>query len=332
MLFKKTILLCKRTILVNTITLFLVFLLLGLLAAERSTNSYYLNNTDLLEKEFYFIPDDSASSDVAESSKALADFDGKTVEGWYVNQMYYDNFIQLERGKDLNYGNSSEVLLCGESLQNSYNINDEVCINGKMYRIAGFVNSDIGLIDLSWKYDQDNPVTWINNLVNIKTSELFITNDINFSQNAMPGISVISTSDVDNTGISFQKICENTRKDIRKKTYFNRTLTIVLFLFSLFCILSNKITEIVVLGDYYSIYKLCELTKAKEIIFSLLINIIYISLALTMHIFVFTSSIRYNISVYNIESTVYPCLYLSIFVIIISILFDMRKKERREEV
>lgn len=326
MLFKKTIFLCKRTIIVNTITLFLVFLLLGLLAAERSSNNYYLTNTDLFEKELYFIPSDSTPSDAAKSSKALANFDGETIEGWYVNQMYYDNFIQLECGRDLNYDNSSEILLCGENLQNSYHINDEVCINGKMYRIAGIVNRDIGLINLFCGHDQDDAVTWIDILVNLRTTELFITNDINFSQDPVSELSVISTSDVKNTGIPLRKICENTRTEIRKKTYFNRTLTIVLYLFSLFCIFSNKITEIVVLGDYYSIYKLCGLTKAKEIILSLLINIIYISLALMMNIFVFTSSIRHNIAVYNIESIVYPSLYLSIFVIIISILFDIRKK------
>lgn len=327
MFFKKTIFLCKKTIIVNTITLFLVFLLLGFLVAEKSSNKYYLHNTDILEKEFYFIPGNSASHNVAQFNKDLADFDGKTVEGWYVNQMYYDNFIQLKYGKNLNYNNSSEILLCGDKLQDKYNINDEVCIDDKMYKIVGVVNSDLGLVDLSYGYLQNDYVSWIDNLVDLRTSELFITNDICFSQNPICGLSVISTRDVNNTGISFKKISENTRNEISKKTYFNRTLTIILFLFSIFCIFSNKITEIVVLGDYYSVYKLCGLTKLKSVFLSLFINIIYISLSLIMYVFVFTSSVRLNVSTkYDIESTLFPCLFLSIFVIIVSILFDIRKR------
>lgn len=326
MLIKKTIILCKKTIIFNTISLFFVFLLLGFLATEYITNQYYKENTEFFDKDFYITSITSYHCKEKEFKKQLIDINGDTVECWYVNQNYCNNLIKLNNGRKLNYDNTSEVLLCGEKLQKKYKINDKILINNKMYSIVGKVNNNLGLVDLSFSYLQKDYVTWIDNLYDLRNSELVITNDNNFSDNPILGLSKIATQKTANSTF-FRDISENTRKEIKKKTYFNQALVIILFLFSLFSIISNKITEVIFLGEYLSIYKLCGLTKTKCILTSMVVNLIHITLSFVMYILVFTTIDRYNeTAIYNLKNTLPMCLIFSIIFVFVSVFLDIRKQ------
>lgn len=324
MIIKKTLFLCKKTILINTLTLFLVFLLLGLSKAEIVANEYYINNADRLEQEFYFVGSDESEEKAGEIKKQIVNLDDKSLEGWYINENYQNNFIKVEKGRKLDYQNTSEVLLCGEKLEKQYAIHDKVQIGDKTYTVVGAVDKSIGLVDLSFDYQPRDYVSWVDNLVDLREKEMFLTNDAYFSDDLIEGMSKISVVNT-GEGISFKEISETTRKEIQKRAHFNQALIIVLYCFSLFCIISNKITEKVVLGEYYSIYHLCGYRRWNCIGLSLFINVLQVLIALLLYSCFFVSVINAHTK-YEIGSTQNTCCFLAIFVIVISLMLDIRKK------
>lgn len=328
MLIRRTIYLCRKNLLVNTVTLLAVFLMFGLSMAELALSQYYLSNTDFLDNEFYLVPNKLYDVDVATMVKGTINItDCGEVSGWYVNQVYCDNFVRLESGRGLDYRNSSEILLCGEQLRKKYDINDEITINDKIYKVVGVLTPECGLVDLSFRYDTKDYVSWIDNLYDIRKAELIISNDITaFSENSISGLSNISFEEMDGA-ISFKDICRNTRNEIKQRNFFTETLMLVLFCFSLYNIISNKITEILTFGNYYSIYALCGMSKWRRIFMSLLVNLMYVVTAFGVYYCIFATVIHHNALAYDAKSTLLPCFGMAMLVVVLSVIFDVGKKE-----